>query len=208
MLLLPYLIIAFYTAHLNTNGNERSIPLWEVSSKISFSPETKMYLTGSTNLVSYRCDCLTPGNTVPISVSHKGTKTYFENTNLKVNAQNINCHQRLYNYNIKKALQTDLYPNINIKLLEAWKTDNSTFLNEKDWFDVISNTNLTIKQTTRNMNVKGKAMRISSNKYRIKGTQELSMKDFNVNVPEIMFGLITVNDKIVFNFDLVFEILK
>ena len=208
MFLLPFLIIAFYSTHINTDGPGLSVPLWELSSKISFSPETKMYLTGSTNLVSYKCDCLTPGNTIPISVSHKGTKTYFENTILKVNSKDINCHKKLYNYNIKKALQTDLYPNINIKLLEAWKTDNSSFLNEKDWFDVVSNTNLTIKQTTRNMNVKGKAMRISSNKYRIKGSQEISMKDFNVKVPEIMFGLITVNDKIVFNFDLVFEILK
>ncbi len=208
MYILPYLILAFWTTHLNTNEGIINTSHGVVSNRIYFSPESKMYLTGHTNLVSYKCDCIDPLKTIPVTVRHIGSKAYFENTTLKVNSSNINCHQRLYNYNIKKALQTDIYQNITVNLQEAWKADNSIFLNEMGWFDVISNTNLTIKKTTRNLNVKAKAIRISNNKYRIMGSQELSMKDYNVTVPQIMFGMITVDDKIVFNFDLVFEILN
>lgn len=177
------------------------------SSKIVFSSESKMYLTGSTNLSTFKCDCASIQNNIPLYFEYVGNKAIFQNIGLEISSRNMDCHQELYNSNIKKALQADKYPFVTVNLMEAWKSDYSLFMNETDWFDIVAKTNLNIKETTKIEEVNAKAIRLSDNKYRIKGSQALSMKDYNVTVPQILFGLIQVEDKIVFNFDLVFEIL-
>ncbi|HMG14771.1 MAG TPA: hypothetical protein VK590_04965 [Saprospiraceae bacterium] len=208
MIFLPYLVYAFCLLDLQSNQDDKTIVLLDLTSRINFCPESKMYLTGSTNFLSFKCDCQAPDNKIPLTLKYKDKKAYFENTSLNISSRNINCHQRLYNNNIKKALEADAYPNIQIDLLEAWKTDNTIFLNENGWFEIISNANLTIKKTTRNCNIKAKAIRIDKNKYRIKGNKLLSLEEFKVTVPQLMFGLISVDDIIDFNFDLVIEILN
>ena len=208
MLILPYLIFSLCLLNANSNEYDYNTTLWDVSSRINFCPESKMYISGTTNFLSYKCDCQAPLNNIPLSLKHKDKKVYFENTSLNISSRNINCHQKLYNSNIKKALEADKYPNIQIDLLEAWKLDNSTFSNENMWFDIVANANVTIRQIARNTNIKASAIRISNNKYRIKGSKILSMQEFKIKVPQLMFGLITVDDKIDFNFDLVIEVLN
>lgn len=50
------------------------------------------------------------------------------------------------------------------------------------------------------------AFKISDKKYRLKGIQIMSMKDYLIYPSAIIFGMIKVEDAIEFNFDLLLEI--
>ena len=208
MLFWPFIVLTLFTSGLKSlEVNKVNTILFE-SGKVYIAPESKMYFTGSTSIKNFKCKCLTVDNAIPLSMVYKDQKVHFNNTSLKINSKNIDCNHKLYNNNIKKSLESDKYSNITIDLQEAWKIDDYYTLNESDWFDVMSVTYLTIKQTTKRLVVRGKAIKIAKNKYRILGTQTVSMNDFNINPPEILFGLISFGDKINFHFDLDIEIIK
>ncbi len=62
-------------------------------------------------------------------------------------------------------------------------------------------------KTQLKKSLSAKAIRRGLTKYHIMGSHELSMKDYDIKVPEIMFGLVKVKDKIEFHFDLYFEVM-
>ncbi|MEP7196863.1 MAG: hypothetical protein ABI851_10100 [Saprospiraceae bacterium] len=175
-------------------------------SKIFFTSDTKMYLEGKTNLGIYICDCQHPQVYIPLCFNFQNNKAIFQDIQMNISTTNIDCHNSLYNYNIKKGLNSEKFPFIKINLLEAWKKDHTTFINESDWFDTGAKLKLIIKEVQKTKNVSAKALRLSKNKYRIKGRETLSMRDFNIVLPPMLFGLIEVDDKVDFNYDLVFEI--
>lgn len=208
MLVTRFILLCLFLLSYLIETNKASIPFVNPTSKILFSSDSKMYLTGKTNVGLYTCDCETPQVYIPLCFDFQNQKAVFQNIRMKISTSNIECHRDLYNYNLKKGLESDKFPFISIDLLEAWKSDYSMFMNETQWFDVIANTNLTIKDTKQNKQIFAQGIRISPNKYRIKGSQTLSMKDYNVVVPQILFGLVQVEDYIVFHFDLSIEIIE
>lgn len=208
MYILPFLIIVLASFYSNKVEDPPVDYILREYNRVIITPESNMYLKGKTTFNSFKCSCSSTQKTIPFSLNYKDQKVCFQNTGLNLSAKDIDCKNKIYNSNLKKSLSSDLYPFISIKLLEAWKMDNSKYLNEYEWFDIESNTNLTIRDISRNYTIKAKAMRITKNKYRIKGIQIVSMKDFKIPLPEIFFGLISFNDNIEFNYDLVFEIIK
>lgn len=206
MIYFSYTLLALFSIFENSasilpKGNTKNI-------KIVFSSESKMYFTGSTNLQRFKCDCPTPQEPVPIIIDYKNGDLHFENSKLPIITSKIDCHHSIYNQNIQKTLQSDKNPSILIHLIDIWKTNMNTTSSSNQWFDVISNTDLTICQKTKNFYVQGKAIKLCNNKYRVKGYQILSMKEFEVPVPAFLFGLVQFNDIIQFNFDLIFEVIQ
>ncbi len=177
------------------------------SDKIHMLSESKMYLKGETNVADYTCDCNSSQLQLTVETSFSGSIATFDNAHMDVPTQQINCHNKLYNYNIKKGLESEKYNFIRIDLVKAWKTDGTPFINDSEWFDIESLTYVTIKEKMLQQKVKAKAMRMSLTKYHITGSHVLSMKDYDIKVPEIMFGLVKVKDTIVFHFDLYFEVI-
>jgi hypothetical protein len=175
-------------------------------SRIVFSQESKMYLNGNTNINTYSCDCNMPAGDIPLFFESRLAKVSFKNSILVIEARSIDCHHNLYNRNIKKALEADQFPEIKVEMLEAWQTTCATLPEKYIWFDVQSKTIITIRDVTLKQNVSASAMRTGDNTYRIKGNKLLHMNDFKVRMPKFMLGLIRINDEIIFNFDLVFEI--
>jgi polyisoprenoid-binding protein YceI len=174
--------------------------------RIVFSPESRMSINGKTNLSDYKCDCQTNSGFIPLCFVDDQHSVSFEKISLSIATEKINCNNNIYNSNIKKTLDAENYPFIRIDLLNARKTGSSISLNSSEWFQVISNTNITIRDVSRHEEVQAAAMWISGNKYRIKGSKQLNMSDFGIESPKFMLGLVRVRNNIVFEFDLFIEI--
>lgn len=197
-------VMPFYS--LFVSGKEK-LPIKISYSRVAFLPESKMYFMGSTNINSYTCDCVAPSGVIPLYFENIDNKLVFKNISVVIPTTTIDCQNKLYNRNIRKTLSADHYPSIRVNLVEAWKENCTSNANEFEWFDVVSKANITIKDVTKLEEVKGKAICLSNNKYRIKGSQVLNMKDFGLEAPKFMLGLIKVEEQIVFHFDLIIELI-
>ena len=100
------------------------------------------------------------------------------------------------------------FPYITIALLETWQ--NSELLQESDqgWFNVLARINVTIQQMSKVETVNARAQYMGDNKFRITGEQKLHMADFGIEATKFLCGLVKIQDEIVFNFDLVLELIK
>ncbi|HYV95647.1 MAG TPA: YceI family protein [Chitinophagales bacterium] len=202
MLLMLFTALGSFFLNGNTTKNA------PVIKKVVISTESKMFLEGSTNINLYNCDCQDKFSEIAMTIEQDGSHAVFNNARIKLRTQDFNCHNELYNCNIRKILEADKFPFITVALLETWQ-DSSFMKNDShSWFNVLSSMNVTIKQTSKIQTVRAKAQSIGENKFRIVGAQKLHMKDFGIEVPKYMGGLVRVEDEIVFNFDLVVELIK
>ena len=179
-----------------------------VTKKVVISQESKMFLEGCTNVNLYNCDCQDKFAELSMTIENDGNHAVFHNANLKLRTENFNCHNVLYNSNIKKILKADEFPYITVALLETWQNAELLQRNDQSWFNVLSKISVTIQETSKVETVNAKAQYLGANKFRIKGEQTLYMTDFGIEVPSFICGLVKVKDEIVFNFDLVVEMVN
>lgn len=204
MALIIFILFRLWSFNEEVTANPLSYIL--LSKNVYLLPESKMYLQGKTNINRYTCDCVSASVQPHLITELWDNKIIFKEARLEIFTGSINCHNSIYNYNIKNSLDIKNYPVIKIELIEAWKKDKSKFIGCEEWFELESVTYVTVKNKTRTQNVKAKAFQLSTNKFRITGSHTIYMKDYDIKVPEIMLGLIEVEDKIDFFFDLVIEI--
>ncbi len=89
------------------------------------------------------------------------------------------------------ALQKESHPNVLFKLREV---GGESILSGK----------LSIAGTSQQVAIKGK-IDISDSGMIISGTQDIVLKDFEIDPPTAMFGQVVVGDKVTVKFELVFE---
>jgi hypothetical protein len=92
-------------------------------------------------------------------------------------------------------------------LLETWQDAQLLSGASQDWFDIVSKIDVTIKETTQKETVKARAQNLGDKKLHIIEEQQISLSDFGIQVPSFMCGLVRVKDQIVFNFDLVVDVI-
>ncbi len=165
--------------------------------------ESKLYLSGSTNVNSFTCHCEDRFNRQLFTVEKSSSQAHFSNTGLQIRADNFNCRNRKIETDMEKALKADQFPNIKIALMETHQSDRCLEPGFKDWFDVQAKVSITITNVTHTETIQAKAKCEGVNRFRLIGKTDLRMSKFGVTPPEAMFGMIKVNDDITFNFDLI-----
>ncbi len=198
--------IHFYSSDNNSKGITPPIYILLSNKQVHLLPESKMYIKGKTNINNYSCDCNNSFIQSELHTEVINNRAYFHNTNLIIPTGKINCHNVIYNNNIRNGLGNKDYPNINIELLEVWKLNGDNLLDNFGWFELASNVKVTVKNKSLVHLVKANAMQISATKYRIIGEHKIFTDDYNICIPQILYGLIQIENNINFQFDLVLEV--
>jgi len=198
------MLFTLFTLMFASGGHDKAAV---ITRKVEISKESKMFLAGFTNVNLYSCDCQNEFSEIFMTIVNDGSHATFQNAILKLTIKNFDCHNSIYNINIKRSLEADKYPFITIALIETWQ--DAALLNGRnhDWFNIVSKINLTIKETSRTETIKAKAQYLGNNRLRLIGARQISMSDFGIEVPKFMCGLVRVGDQIDFNFDLVVELI-
>jgi hypothetical protein len=76
----------------------------------------------------------------------------------------------------------------------------------KDWFDLQANVHITLKETTKKEFLNAKVKVLGPNLFQVRGEKALQMSAYGINPPEALFGMIKVNDAIIFKFDLILSV--
>ena len=157
-------------------------------------PNSSISINGKSNVNSFSCSYNNPFPDVTL----QHTSTLKENTflvngdTLALKIKEFDCGKRGVNRDMRKTLKADDYPTI-----DAW-IDRIT-LNESG--EAIAIMLVSIAGTTNQYEVKIDETP-DTEVLEIKGEQEIFLSDFNLDTPSALFGLVTVEDRFVVEFEL------
>lgn len=182
-----------------------TIPTMDQTEKKRYSilKSSKLFLTGTTNVNTFKCDCRDRFATQNLHVENRGSHARFSNTSLRMTTKKFDCKNGKMDRDMHKALMADAYPYIEMELVETWFNPKQLKNGDaEDWFDVKAKVKLTITCVTKEQTINAKYKALSKNKFILRGSKSLKMTDYGIDPPEALFGMIKVDDLITFNFNL------
>lgn len=196
--IVPILVMAV----LFGSGSRSGAP---VKVRYQITEESKLFLKGTTNVNTFSCDCTDRFPPKYLDAESQGGQTRYKNAGIRITVDNFNCRNRKIESDLQKAMKSGTYPHISIDLSETWQDERCLNGKCKDWFEVTAKARITITNVTKERTIYAKAKVLGNNRFLLRGEESLNMSEFGIEPPHAMFGLIKVNDKITFHFDLTVE---
>lgn len=149
------------------------------------------------------------------SASLKGNGAFIINNNLddstyyadiSVYVKSFDSGSKMLNSDMYEALKYDKHPTINFKLVKINNIEKSGGFKQN--FNANITGVLTVAGKSNNMKIDFNIRELSDSTFYLKGNKSISMRDFNVDPPSKLFGLIQVADTLNINFNLYVELKK
>jgi len=170
---------------------------------------SKLYLLGSTNVNTFRCDCMEQFSTYSMKMAkaESGQTVTFSDTRLRIPSSRFDCGNRIMNKDMFETLKGERHPNIQIELLDAVQVGGKGLDESTEWVSMKATTAISIAGVRKvvKMDVQGK--KIAQNRYQFKGNKGLHLSDYSLDPPSPMMGLVQVNDVITIHLDLAVKVI-
>ncbi|PNQ72216.1 hypothetical protein C1T31_12890 [Hanstruepera neustonica] len=165
------------------------------SLEIVVKEDSEVSISGTSNINSFNC-CYNISkleSPVPVYFEFREKNMYFQSTVLELESDCFDCGHNAINKDFNKLLKTQVYPKIKLKLLaiERNSEQNNTFNAKVEIYiaDVVNCFVFPVKVS------KEEDMRFI-------GDISLDLRDYKLEAPKKMMGLITVNPNVNVNFNL------
>ena len=177
-------------------------------SQFTVEESSKLYLLGSTNVNSFRCDCMEQFSTYSLQMeeTESGQKVKFSNTRMLIPSSRFDCGNRIMNKDMFETLKGDKYPNIQIELIDAAQVSGKKLGESADWVTMKATTIITIAGIKKQVSMDVMGKKISQNRFQFKGNKELRLSDYSLKPPSPMMGLVQVNNLITIHLDLTIKV--
>jgi hypothetical protein len=182
------------------------MPVSGIKKKISILTGSKLYLSGTSNVNKFNCDCIDQYPDQILEAINSGGYVQFAKGGLQIKTRKFDCHNRKIDADMQKALDAEHFPCIQVSLIDALQDVKCLHGGCKDWFDIQANVHITLKETTKKEFLYAKAKVLGPNLFQVRGEKALQMSAYGINPPEALFGMIKVNDEIIFKFDLILSV--
>lgn len=171
--------------------------------------QSQLYLEGSTNVNKFTCDYANPfmKGVLQLESTPDGRLVRFKNAILGFEVERFDCHNKLMNKDLYKALKSEQHPEVKIQLLDIRQEAKQEIQNCADWVTIQANTLITISGVSKTVTMPIKAKKINSKQYQFSACQDLLMTDFGITPPAPFFGTIKVRDKITIHLIFLVEVL-
>jgi len=167
---------------------------------------SNLQLIGSTNIANFSCDCEQNFEQQPLAFQAlHGTEVVFINTDIKIKATLLDCGNKKMNRDMHETLNADQHPYITVQLKNVKQNEGYTISNCPDWVPMRATFALTLNGKTNIYTAAVKGKQLGSEKFAFKGKQSVCMSDFGITPPRPFMGLVTVDDEILLDFDLVVQ---
>ncbi|MBO2543226.1 YceI family protein [Salegentibacter sp. BDJ18] len=162
--------------------------------KIDILPDSHLSIKGTTNINDFECDFNTlrfKNETFKVHYTEKGEILHFKNSVLPLENVNFDCGNRKINKDFHELLKSKEHPEILLKLKKIDMSEEG-------------NSIVTIGFTIAGVNKDYKfPVEITRDKQLcFDGKLKLNIKDFNLEAPSKIFGLIVLDEVIEINFNL------
>lgn len=171
-------------------------------------PASKLEVFGKTNVNSFCCtssEKFKPQN-LKYKFDQERATIHFENAEFKIKVEQLNCGKKPINRDLYKALRTNEFPYIKIKMKEVFNLECDDLIDCDKWVEFEANADITITCETQSIRIPLLVKKMDTQSMRISGGTSLQLCDFDIQAPSALMGLIQVEDKIELSFDLLVDI--
>lgn len=164
-----------------------------------------IYLSGTSNVADYRCDCdeLVQSDNAFYVEKVDDQKMVFKNAVVKLKTKSFDCGNMLITGEMHDALQAKEQPYITIELKEMDIPEPKSFLALKNkCYYSNGKADITIAGKKRTVDLLIKHQKVNETTYRFGGTKKLKMTDFSITPPMPAMGLIQVDNGVEIELDL------
>jgi hypothetical protein len=178
-------------------------------SQFTIEESSKLYLLGSTNVNTFRCNCKEQFSTYSMKMSDtdSGQKIVFSETKLRIPSSRFDCGNRIMNKDMFETLKGDKYPHIQIELLDAIPSSGKKMGETSDWVSMKATTSISIAGIEKVMKMDVLGKKISADHFQFKGNKDIFLSDYRLEPPSPMMGLVQVNDLITIHLDLMVAVI-
>lgn len=120
---------------------------------------------------------------------------------LSVKVFTLDCGKERMNDDMYEAMKADEFPFIKFELTSAEEIKNDKM--KKNNFDIKVTGDLSIAGKSNSISMIMNVKKLRNETFRVTGSRELMMKDFDITPPSAFWGLIKAHDEIVVHFDLI-----
>jgi hypothetical protein len=156
---------------------------------------SKLKINGTSNITDFECiyDEEIENDTLTHYVDVEEAFVEVGGDDLRLEIDSFDCGKNGINRDFRKALRSDEYPNIDIRLVKVIRTEGEPV--EADVAISLAGATNQYTVALQDVSVDGEAAIIG-------GTQIINMTDFGIAPPTALFGLIKVDNTLEINFTL------
>ncbi|HEY9228009.1 MAG TPA: YceI family protein [Gemmatimonadaceae bacterium] len=173
------------------------------SARVAVSPDSKLWIEGTSNLHGWACRTQELNATVELDAAVAAQVSVappkaLKRVQVKVPVKSLKCGHGAMDGNLYKALNADATPDISYILatFEAVAGDG------KDSFSLKTQGTLTVAGKEQNIAMEVIATRLADGTVKATGMVPLRMTDFGVKPPTAIFGRLKTGDEVKVNFEL------
>lgn len=167
----------------------------EKSLTVAVSPESSLIIKGESNVNRFQCsyDVSQFSDSLEISFTEEKTHLYFSNAQLKLKNIFFNCGHKAINRDFHKLLRTEDFPTINLELISAEGSSNSSVINTK--------LKITISGISKLYEIPVEIVNTSKG-VMVCGNLPIDINHFNLTPPKKLLGIVKVSNIIDIEFNL------
>tara|TARA_R110002050_G_scaffold100607_1_gene208333 strand:+ start:12422 stop:13003 length:582 start_codon:yes stop_codon:yes gene_type:complete len=168
------------------------------NTSVIITPKSKLVVKGKTNVSTFNCvfNVKELKKPIPVFFEITNNKMVFKKTELVLENACFDCGNKGINKDFQDLLKSKTYPQIFLKLKELEKIDEeNSFLQATLELKIAG----VVKQYQIPVKLEGE------NDLFVKGLLVLNICDFNITPPKKLLGIITVNETIEIDFQLLIE---
>jgi hypothetical protein len=173
-----------------------------LSGNFRILPESKLFLTGSSNVSSFSCACYARNSQNNIKINLTDKLAVFQQARLQIQSGNLDCGNTIHSYNIRKFLDSENFPHIDIHLVYIQLKNDQSFFSTTGSGNLYSNVVLTIKNKSRLEEINFTGTKINAHRFHLVGTHTIRMRDYQMVPPTLFMGMIRIHEEIKLHFDL------
>ncbi|MBX7107822.1 MAG: hypothetical protein K1X61_04150 [Chitinophagales bacterium] len=164
---------------------------------------SRIAVLGSTNINEFTCfsEETYAKQKVEFTLDEHKTTMQFSHAMLKVPVASLDCGNVVMNSNLCRTLKSDNFPYIIVELKEARSKDGSP-MNLSNLTQMIAKVDLTLGGVRKTKEIRFSGKQVAPGHYSFNGLHNLSLKEYNLETPAALFGLIKVADDIGVKFNL------
>lgn len=169
---------------------------------------TEIKIYGSSNVADFSCCCessFDPQSCTFYADDVNGTLR-FENAQLDVNSQEINCGGKAINRDMQQTLKADKYPFIRIILEEVNLPKNARHLKKGNTLLVDALAQIIIAGTAQSNLLQVEVKDLGKQRFIFASNAFIKLSDFGLETPKPLLGLIKVDDRINIDFKLIVQL--
>jgi len=177
------------------------------TARIQVSPESKLWVDGTSNLHDWSCKATTLEAAVELDAAAAAQVTVaapkmLKRVQVKVPVKSLKCGHGKMDDNMYKALKAEQFPEIKY-VLSTYEVDKAK--TTADGFAAITKGELTVAGQTKEIEIPITALRKDGGSMRGEGAVALKMTDFGIKPPTAMLGALKTKDDIRITFNVLLD---